>query len=44
MSACESGEWARAEALFVRLRDEWGPSDLYESYLRGIEIARASDG
>ena len=41
MSASKCGDWARAAALFVRLRDEWGPSEMYELYLRGI--ARVAD-
>lgn len=36
MAASKAGEWGRAGELFARLRDEWGPSDMYELYLRGI--------
>jgi len=39
MVASKAGEWARAKALFTRLRDEWGPPDMYELYLRGIARA-----
>lgn len=41
MSASKRGDRARAGALFARLRDEWGPSEMYELYLHGI--ARAGD-
>ena len=27
------------EELFARLRDDWGPPDMYELYLRGIARA-----
>ena len=40
MAASKLGDWARAAALFERLRDGWGPAEMYELYLRGI--ARAS--
>ena len=40
MAASKLGEWARAASLFERLRDGWGPPEMYELYLRGI--ARAS--
>ena len=40
MAASKLGDWARAQALFERLRDGWGPAPMYELYLRGI--ARAS--
>ena len=36
MAAGKAGEWSRAGELFARLRDEWGPPDMYELYLRGI--------
>ena len=36
MAASKAGEWGRAGELFARLRDEWGPADMYELYLRGI--------
>ena len=39
MAASRAGEWERAGALFARLRDEWGPPDMYELYLRGIARA-----
>ena len=41
MSASKRGDWTRARRLFARLRDEWGPSEMYELYLRGI--ARLAD-
>ena len=40
MAASKLGQWTRATALFERLRDGWGPAEMYELYLRGI--ARAS--
>ena len=36
MAASKAGDWVRARELFTRLRDEWGPEDMYELYLRGI--------
>lgn len=40
MAASKAGEWDVAVDLFTHLRDEWGPSGMYELYLRGIEQAR----
>ncbi|NND90971.1 MAG: adenylate/guanylate cyclase domain-containing protein [Granulosicoccus sp.] len=44
MSASKQGDWNTAATLFSRLRDEWGPSSMYELYLRGIEQAMAARG
>jgi adenylate cyclase len=40
MAASKAGEWDKAASLFAELRDEWGPANMYELYLRGIEQAR----
>jgi len=40
MAASKAGKWDTAAELFVQLRDEWGPSGMYDLYLRGIEQAR----
>lgn len=40
MQHCESGEWEKAFAAFTQLRDTWGPADMYDIYLRGIEQVR----
>lgn len=40
MAASKDGNWDKAAELFTGLRDEWGPSSMYELYLRGIEQAR----
>jgi len=37
--ASKAGRWQEAADLFVQLRDEWGPEDMYNLYLRGIEQA-----
>lgn len=39
MEASKSGDWATATRLFTRLRDEWGPTEMYELYLNGIKQA-----
>jgi len=39
MEASRAGDWQRATDLFSRLRDEWGPADMYELYLTGIKRA-----
>lgn len=39
MRASKAGHWQEASDLFTRLRDEWGPSGMYNLYLRGIEQA-----
>jgi len=39
MAASKSGDWVRARSLFTQLRDGWGPTDMYELYLRGIDRA-----
>ncbi len=40
MAASRAGDWDTAVSLFSRLREEWGPSSMYDLYLRGIEQAR----
>lgn len=44
MAASVSGDWDKATELFHHLRDSWGPSDMYDLYLRGIEQARTVTG
>ena len=39
MAASKAGKWDRATELFTELREEWGPSSMYDIYLRGIELA-----
>lgn len=39
MDAGKSGDWARARTLFTQLRDAWGPTDMYDLYLCGIDRA-----
>ena len=39
MAASVAGQWQEAASLFTELRDIWGPADMYELYLRGIEQA-----
>ncbi len=41
MEASKAGDWQRATSMFTRLRDEWGPSEMYELYLNGIKQASA---
>ena len=36
MEASKAGDWSRATEMFTRLRDEWGPAEMYELYLNGI--------
>jgi len=40
MQASVAGQWDEAAALFGQLSQVWGPKDMYERYLRGIEQAR----
>lgn len=40
MQASKRGDWDVAAALFTQLKEEWGPADMYDLYLRGIEMAR----
>jgi len=40
MAASVAGRWDEAIPLFRELRDSWGPSEMYDLYLRGIELAR----
>ena len=42
MAASVAGQWDEATELFCQLRDSWGPADMYELYLRGIEQARTT--
>jgi len=39
MEASKAGDWSKATAMFTRLRDEWGPEDMYNLYLKGIQQA-----
>ncbi len=39
MEASKAGDWQKATELFTQLRDEWGPVDMYDLYLQGIEQA-----
>lgn len=41
MEASKAGEWSKAAEMFTRLRNEWGPTDMYELYLNGIRQASA---
>lgn len=40
MAASVAGQWDEATSLFSELCDNWGPKDMYQRYLRGIEQAR----
>lgn len=40
MQFSKDRQWDRASALFLQLRDEWGPANMYDLYLKGIEQAR----
>ncbi|MFK7993716.1 MAG: adenylate/guanylate cyclase domain-containing protein [Granulosicoccus sp.] len=40
MAATVAGQWDEAVTLFSELSESWGPKDMYERYLRGIEQAR----
>lgn len=39
MEASKAGRWLEASDMFTRLRDEWGPAEMYELYLNGIRQA-----
>lgn len=39
MEASKAGEWSKATEMFTRLRDEWGPPEMYDLYLKGIQQA-----
>lgn len=39
MEASKAGDWPKATDMFTRLRDEWGPAEMYELYLNGIRQA-----
>ena len=39
MAASVAGQWQEALRLFTELRREWGPADMYDLYLRGINQA-----
>ncbi|MDC0435509.1 adenylate/guanylate cyclase domain-containing protein, partial [bacterium] len=36
MAASVAGQWQEASRLFTELRKVWGPADMYDLYLRGI--------
>jgi len=40
MQSSKESDWDHAARLFSQLRDTWGPADMYDIYLRGIEQAR----
>lgn len=40
MAATVAGRWDEAIEMFSELRESWGPTDMYDLYLRGIGIAR----
>lgn len=42
MLASVEGKWDEASELFAELRDRWGPVEMYDRYLRGIEQVRGS--
>ncbi|MBX2824465.1 MAG: adenylate/guanylate cyclase domain-containing protein [Gammaproteobacteria bacterium] len=42
MLASKSEQWETAGKLFKELRDDWGPAEMYDLYLRGIEQASGS--
>jgi len=39
MVASKDEDWTNARRLFTKLRDEWGPAEMYDLYLRGIDQA-----
>lgn len=39
MIASKDEDWTNARRLFTKLRDEWGPPEMYDLYLRGIDQA-----
>lgn len=39
MEASKAGDWPKAADMFTRLRDEWGPAEMYDLYLNGIKQA-----
>ncbi len=39
MIASKDEDWTNARRLFTKLRDEWGPAEMYDLYLRGIDQA-----
>lgn len=39
MIASKDEDWTNARRLFIKLRDEWGPAEMYDLYLRGIDQA-----
>jgi len=39
MEASKVGDWSKATDMFTRLRNEWGPEDMYDLYLNGIKQA-----
>lgn len=43
MLASKSGDWEEATRGFKQLREDWGPVEMYDLYLRGIEASAGSD-
>ncbi len=39
MIASKDEDWTNARRLFRKLRDDWGPTEMYDMYLRGIDQA-----
>ncbi len=39
MEASKAGDWPKATEMFTRLREEWGPAEMYDLYLNGIRQA-----
>ena len=42
MEASKSGDWQRATDMFTRLKEEWGPAEMYDLYLNGIKQASST--
>lgn len=40
MLASVRGEWDEASVLFAELRERWGPAEMYDRYLHGIQQVR----
>lgn len=44
MRASKAGHWQEAKELFGQLKEQWGPDEMYDRYLRGIEaLERANE-
>ncbi len=39
MIASKDEDWTNARRLFTKLRDDWGPPEMYDMYLRGVDQA-----